>query len=141
MGRLKIKKYLKIIFIILLFLLISFFIFEFYCSNKLIYITDNYYLKINNKVSNSILYKKNNRYYLELDNKKIGIDDFIVMYQYNDNYIGVKAINSNKELVYYLIEFSSNYIYGPYDNYEKYLIIQGSFSKEILGDWTYINEL
>lgn len=46
------------------------------------------------------------------------IDDNIIEFKYNDNYVIIKCLNTNKKEIYYIINIKDDTTYGPYTKEE-----------------------
>ena len=100
---------------------------------------NNYVIKKINEYKFKVGYKYNNDFYLELDNKKIGLEIHIAEFQYSDNFVGLKCAESNKDsinVLFYIIDTFNQNIYGPYNNEEIYIKVQDSIMNgEIFNDF------
>ncbi len=77
-------------------------------------------------------------YYTSYQDKKVGIDDYVAEFQYNKQYVGVKALRaSNEEVVvrFYFIDTENQEIHGPYSDEESYLAAVGVWSDDVLDEW------
>lgn len=71
----------------------------------------------------------------------IEVDEYIAEFQYNDRFIGLKAISKSEEVSYYFIDTLEKEVKGPYLEEETYLAVMGVWSKETLGDWITTTEI
>lgn len=80
----------------------------------------------------------NRDFYTTYKNKKVGVNEYVAQFQYNDQFIGIKALTTIKEetgIIFYLIDTIDQEVHGPYYDEESYLAAMGVWSKETMGDW------
>lgn len=83
-------------------------------------------------------------YYTSYQDKKIGIGEYVAEFQFNDRFIGVKALaieNDETLIKFYLIDTLDSCVYGPYLDEESYLAASGVWSNSTLGDWITTTEI
>ncbi len=75
---------------------------------------------------------------IEVEGKTIGIEKYIAEFQTSDNYIGLKALESNEEgvsVLFYIIDAKNEDVYGPYDTESTYNAVVEKIVEEELGEW------
>lgn len=135
----KIKKVLfygviPLILILLLFLAITIII----NPNWNYKLSNDYYIRKTINQNVELAKKIDNKFYTEYQKKQVGISSYIAEFQYNNNFVGVKAIekiNEESVIYFYLIDTKNMEVHGPYKDEETYLAVVGVWSKEVLGDW------
>lgn len=83
-------------------------------------------------------------YYTSYQDKEIGIDEYVAEFQFNDRFVGVKALaieNEETIIKFYLIDTVESCVYGPYFDEENYLAASGVWTDEVLGDWITTTEV
>lgn len=82
----------------------------------------------------------NGKIVTEVENKQIGVAEYIEQFSYGENYIALKCLKSNKEagsvdVIFYIIDTKNEEIYGPYDLESTYETVKEKIVDEELGNW------
>ena len=75
---------------------------------------------------------------VEVDGRKIGIEDYVAEFSYGKNYISLKCLESTTDGVivkFYIIDSQNEKIYGPYETEETYNAVLEKIVDEELNDW------
>ena len=75
---------------------------------------------------------------VEVDDKQIGIEDYIAEFSYSDNYIALKClipVDDGVLVNFYIVDSLNNNIYGPYEYEDVYTEVVDSIVDEELSDW------
>lgn len=80
----------------------------------------------------------NKDFYTSYNNKKVGIEDYVAQFQYNDRFVGVKALTTNDDqakILFYLIDTIDQEVHGPYTDEESYLAVTGVWTSDKMSEW------
>ena len=105
---------------------------------------NNYKVRKTNNENVTIGVEIDKDFYTEYQNKKVGIAEYIAEFQYNSQFVGVKALKVKEEnvsVLFYLIDTKEQSVYGPYGDEESYLAASGVWSNEGLGNWITTTEV
>lgn len=75
---------------------------------------------------------------VEVDGRKIGIEDYVAEFSYGKNYISLKCLESTKDGVivkFYIVDSQNENVYGPYEIEETYKAVLDKIVDEELNDW------
>lgn len=86
----------------------------------------------------------NHDFYTTYQEKTVGIDEYVAEFQYNDQFVGVKAlkiVDKNANVIFYLVNTKEQEVYGPYNDEESYLAATGVWAEEPMNDWMTTTEV
>lgn len=138
----KIIKY-GIIFLTALGLII-FFLYKFVDKTWVYDLPNNYKVR---KLSNAnvvVGVEIEKDFYTTYQEKEVGIEEYVAQFQYNNEFVGIKALTLVKEetgIVFYLIDTTEQEVHGPYYDEESYIAAMRVWSKEAMGEWITTTEI
>ncbi len=80
----------------------------------------------------------------DFETEKYGIGDYVGEFQYNERYVGVKALKVEEEMVqvlFYLVDTEKQMIRGPFFDEESYLAAMGVWEVPVLSEWITTTEV
>lgn len=132
----KIAHYILIVGIVLA--LGIFFIYKLTAKTWVYDLPNNYKVRQTSDMNVTVGVEVDGDYYTAYEDKKVGIDDYVAEFQYNKQYVGVKALsieNGETVIKFYFIDTKEREVHGPYYDEESYLAAIGVWSKEVLDEW------
>ena len=83
---------------------------------------NNYQIRKNKDLMVHVGYIKNNKFYINYEGKKVGVDEYVAEYQTSSNYVGLRCVREKTlEVIYYIIDTKNKNVYGPYNELDTYL--------------------
>lgn len=83
---------------------------------------NNYQIRKTKDLKVQVGYVENNKFYLDYNDKKVGVDEYTAEFQTSDNYVGLKCVKEETlEVIYYIIDTKNQNVYGPYSDLDTYL--------------------
>ena len=83
---------------------------------------NNYQIRKNKDLMVHVGYVENNKFYINYDGKKVGVDEYVAEFQVSDNYVGLRCVKEKTlEVIYYIIDTKNKNVYGPYNELDTYL--------------------
>lgn len=96
---------------------------------------NNYQIRLNKKLNVEVGYVENDKFYINYNDKKVGVDNYVAEYQTSVNFIGLKCVvKGTLEVIYYLIDTKEQNVYGPYKELDTYLEVQSKITNNEIFD-------
>lgn len=119
-------KIVKIFIVILIICLIIIFGYFSFNNRYLKYwkydLSNNYQIRKNKDMMVYVGYVKDNKFYINYEGKKVGVDEYIAEFQTSTNYVGLRCVREKTlEVIYYIIDTKNKDVYGPYNDLDTYL--------------------
>ena len=88
------------------------------------------------KINNNYKVKKESDTDIYLYNKKSKVvSDYISEFSYGKKFVLLKCVDTNINIKFYIVDTSSDTIYGPFLDYTSYEVIRDEVVKEKTGKW------
>ena len=88
------------------------------------------------KINKNYVVKKESDTDIYLYNKKDKVvADYIAEFSYGKKFVLLKCVDTNVNIKFYIIDMSSNTMYGPFLDYTSYEVIRDEVVKEKTGKW------
>ena len=83
---------------------------------------NNYQIRKGKDMMVHVGYVDNNKFYINYEGKKVGVDEYVAEFQTSDNYVGLRCVKEKTlEVIYYIIDTKNRNVYGPYNDLDTYL--------------------
>lgn len=83
---------------------------------------NNYQIRKGKDMMAHVGYVDNNKFYINYEGKKVGVDEYVAEFQTSDNYVGLRCVKEKTlEVIYYIVDTKNKDVYGPYNELDTYL--------------------